>query len=415
MYDLIVVGGGLTGVGAAVAASRNGMKVLLLEKNGYLSGAACNNFVTPFMPYHVRINGEKKMIAAGFFAEIIEELKKMDGYCEYISCFNEEYLKLVLDRFVKKENMDALFHALVSNVEVNDGKITGVKTQFKGQEHTFNAKYFIDCTGDANIAAMANCPFRLGREEDSLCQPMTLCFRMSNIDKALYKAEKNDMNNLFVQYQQEGKISIPREKILNFDHSAPGVIHFNTTRIIKKNPTDIYDISKAEMEAREQMYELFMFLKDNFQSCKNATLLSSAPEIGVRESRRICGEYTITVDDLKAFTKFEDGIAACNYDIDIHNPSGTGTSHFYFKDGEYYTIPYRCLLPKGIKNLLVAGRCVSATHEAQASLRTMPTCTIMGQAAGTAAFIAKADNVELVRDIDTYKLKETLKANGAFI
>ncbi len=160
------------------------------------------------------------------------------------------------------------------------------------------------------------------------------------------------------------------------------------------------------------MFELFNFLRENFEAFKHADILFTAPEIGVRESRMIDGKYVLTQDDLLACKKFEDSIAFCNYDIDIHNPEGSGTSHYYFKEGEYYTIPYRCLLPQKADNLLVAGRCISATHEAQASFRIMPIVCCIGEAAGNAAAIALTDGTTL-ENADIGKLHAALKANHA--
>ena len=166
------------------------------------------------------------------------------------------------------------------------------------------------------------------------------------------------------------------------------------------------------MIAREQMFELYNFLRDNCPGFENSRLLYSASEIGTRESRMIDGEYLLTKDDLLSLKRFDDAIAVCNYDIDIHSPDGSGTSHYYFPDGDYYTIPYRCLIPKGAENLLVAGRCVSADHDAQASLRIMPTCCTLGEAAGVAASMAVETSCS-VREIDTARLRAILKENGA--
>ena len=162
------------------------------------------------------------------------------------------------------------------------------------------------------------------------------------------------------------------------------------------------------------MKELFKFLKENIDGFQNADLAFTASEIGVRESRMIDGEYLLTERDLVECRVFADSIALGNYDIDIHNPEGSGTSHYYFPDGQYYTIPYRCLIPKSSQNLLVAGRCISVTHEAQASIRIMPIVCCLGEAAGTAASIAKRDNVN-VRDVDVKKLQEELKKHGAVL
>ena len=197
-------------------------------------------------------------------------------------------------------------------------------------------------------------------------------------------------------------------------HMANDILHLNSTRVIRKSPVNAFDLSDAEREAREQVFELYTLLKENCEGFENAVLLASGPEIGVRESRMIDGLYMLTADDLKACTKFEDGIAACNYDIDIHNPDGSGTSHYYFAEGTYYTVPYRCLVPRKADNLLVAGRCISGTHEAQASYRIMPVCCTLGEAAGTAAAIA-LENGGSAAGVDTEKLRNLLKQNGAFI
>lgn len=191
------------------------------------------------------------------------------------------------------------------------------------------------------------------------------------------------------------------------------ILHLNSTRIVKRNPTDPFDLTKAEMQAREQMFELFHFLKENAPGCERAELLASAPQIGVRESRMIDGEYLLSQEDLIACTKFPDAIAAGNYDIDIHNPEGSGTSHYYFPDGAYYTIPFRSLLPKKAENLLVAGRCISSTHEAQASYRVMPIVCCIGEGAGTAAAAAVKAGVSL-RQLDIENVQRILRKNGAF-
>ena len=193
-----------------------------------------------------------------------------------------------------------------------------------------------------------------------------------------------------------------------------GVLHFNTTRVVKHDPTDPFDVTEAEMIAREQMFEMYDFLKNNCPGFEHSQLLYSAGEIGARESRMIDGEYLLTETDLRDCVQFEDAIAAGNYDIDIHNPEGSGTSHYYFPEGTWYTIPYRSLQPRGADNLLVAGRCISSTHEAQASYRIMPIVVTLGQAAGTAVALAARDDIG-VKEIDVRKLQETLVQNGAFI
>ena len=415
-FDFIVVGGGLTGVAAAVCAAREGMKVLILEQSGFLGGAMGNCLINPFMPYTTKmeINGEKKTVklSDGFFTEIMDRLAEMGG--RQGSTFHEEYLKLILDRMVVEAGVTVLLHSTLCGVEKSGDTITGVTTVSKAGKLTMHAKCFIDCTGDADLAVMAGCPTHLGRDKDQMCQPMTLCFRLANVDIEKYRENKPMINELYQKFQAEGKIKNPRENVLIFYHPVKNMLHFNTTRVIKLNPVDPFHLTRAEMEAREQMFEMYYFLKENIPGFENADIAFSAPQIGVRESRMIDGEHLLTEQELKACTRFDDAIAAANYDIDIHSPDGAGTSHYYFPDGEYYTIPYRSMLPLRADNLIVSGRCISSTHEAQASYRVMPIVTTLGQAAGVAAAVSIKQEVK-PKEVDIREVQRILKESGAFL
>lgn len=342
-YDVIVCGGGFAGSAAAISAARGGAKVLLIEKSGFLGGAAGNCLINPFMPFYTKIDGKKVRLSSGIFSEIIDQLSDLGALGNDGIIFNNEILKIVLDRLAADCGARILFHTYITFVEKENNMISSVRCSSISGEDEYYADIFVDATGDANIAAMAECPFHVGREEDALCQPMTLCFDIANVDVDKVFQEKKAIDELYAEKRERGEISNPREDILYMRHVSKNILHVNSTRVIKKSPVDVKDLSAAERMAREQMFELYTFLKNNFDAFKNAVLLTSGPDIGVRESRRIDGRYTITADDLKACTKFDDGIAACNYDIDIHDPAGGGTSHYYFKEGAYYTIPYRCV------------------------------------------------------------------------
>ncbi len=420
-YDIIVVGGGFTGVAAAVSAARLKKKVLIIEASGCLGGAASQNLVFPFMPYFTPRKSdpdfpEKTVLSCGFFTEIIQELEQ-SGNIISADRFNTEALKLLLDQKTVEAGVDVLFHATLSAVSKTGNTITALSAVTKAGVLTFSADRFIDCTGDADLAVMAGVPTRLGRESDHLCQPMTLCFRVVNVDKKLFLKSKPLMRELYKAWQEAGKTTNPRENILVFDYPVEGVLHFNTTRIVKLNPVDPFDLSRAEMEARKQVAELMTFFRENHvPGMEKAELLYTAPSIGVRESRMLDGEYCLTGKDLMACTKFEDAVAAGNYDIDIHNPEGSGTSHYYFPHGTWYTIPYRTLLPKekDCKNLLVAGRCISCDHEAQASIRIMPIVTTLGEAAGVAASVSLDENAP-VQQTTVKKIQKILVGCGAFL
>ena len=411
-YDVIVLGGGFAGIAAALASAREGAKTLLVEKGNALGGAAVNCLVNPFMPYSTKINGVVTELSQGIFSEINHRLEKKNAIVN--RHFLEEELKFVLNEMVIESGVELLFHAYLYAASKENGKIKSISVATKCGPVELEADTFVDASGDAQLAYLAGCPTVLGREPDHLCQPMTLCFRVGNVDREKFLAGRPAFQMAYAEAKKAGTIKNPREDVLVFKFVVPNVLHFNTTRIVKKNPTDPFDVTEAEIEARRQVEEIYEWLKQNAEGLENSFLMSTASEIGVRESRMIVGDYVLTEDDCRAFTKFEDGIAACNYDIDIHNPEGSGTSHYYFPEGEFYTIPYRSLIPKEAENLLVAGRCISSDHGAQASYRIMPTVCSLGEAAGVAAGMACKSSCG-VREIDVEKLKENLKKYGAFL
>ncbi len=412
-YDLAVIGGGFTGVAAAVSAAREGLSVLLVEKSGSLGGAMTNCLVYPFMKFWTNDpeTKEREYLSEGIFMEMQKRRKDVNPEMADFRV-NTEYFKTIMDDMCCEAGVDILFHATMYDVVKEEREIKAIRVIAGSEKLELQADFFIDSTGDGNLFYLAGCDYLLGRESDGLCQPMTTCFRMSGVDVEAIKEERPKLQEIYKEHKNQGKIQNPRENLLFFYGIADGIIHFNTTRIIKLNPTNPFDVSKAEIEARRQINETINFLKENSKACKNSTLISIASDIGIRESRKLKGEYILTESDLKECTRFEDSIALGNYDIDIHNPSGAGTSHYYFKDGEYYTIPYRSLLPKEYDNMLVAGRCISATHEAQASIRIMPICACLGEAAGTAVAVAK-NTGKNTHTLDIKAVQKILKENGA--
>lgn len=417
-YDVVVVGGGFAGVGAAIAAARQGKKVRLVEKYNCLGGAAVYDLVNPFMRYWSWTDDQHSgriMLSEGIFAEIVKKLADMGAFSKGNKThFNEELLKLLLNRMMVEAGVELLYQTTVVGAKRNGNRIDAITVSNVSGTYDIEADVFIDASGDANLAHLAGFPYKVGRESDGLCQPMTLCFRLANVDAEGYQSMRAEINELYSKFQAEGKITNPRENVLVFNCVAKNMLHFNTTRVVKLDPTNAEDVTKAEIIAREQVFEMVNFLRENFEPFKNADLVSTGIQIGVRESRMIVGEHTLNQEEMLAYTKFEDGIAACNYDIDIHSPDGSGTSHYYFPSGKYYTIPYGCLVPKDSENLLVAGRCISTTHEAQASIRIMPTVCTIGEAAGIAAAVACEDKTA-VKSVDVQKVRARLRENGAVI
>lgn len=325
-YDLVVIGGGFSGVAAALAAAREGCRVLLIEKGNSLGGAAVNCLVNPFMPYSTKIDGVPTDLSAGIFKTIFEKLGERGALKR--RAFLEEELKIILNDMVCDAQIDLLFHAYISGVNKNGENIQSISVATISGVLDIEADYFIDATGDAQAAWLAGCPTVLGREQDHLCQPMTLCFRLGNVDVERFYESKERLKIAHSQALEAGELINPRENILVFKTPIPNVLHFNTTRIVKMNPVSAEEVTKAEILARRQVHEIYDFMKKHADGLENSFLMMTASEIGVRESRMIVGEYILTENDCRACVKFDDAIAACNYDIDIHNPEGTGTSHY---------------------------------------------------------------------------------------
>lgn len=411
-YNAVIAGGGLAGVMAAAAASREGMKVLLVEKYGFLGGMATAGLVNPFMNFYER-GGHGVFANAGLFKDLLERIYGLGGSkAPHAASYMEEFMKLALDRLCAEYGIKILFHATVSDADLSGGEIKSITVSTCSGNIRLTAKVFADATGDADLTAFCGLEYKLGRDEDGLCQPMTLCFRLGNVDWSRY--DRVRANDLYKEMQIRGTIKNPRENILVFSLPVDNIMHLNTTRIVGRNPVDAEDLSASETEAREQVYEMYKFMKENVAGLENCALIMSAPEIGIRESRRIIGRYEITREDLIGTKKFEDRIARGTYDIDIHNPSGSGTVIEHVPDNDYYTIPYRALVPLKADNLIVAGRPICSTHEAHSAFRVMPITTCIGEAAGVACSLAVKHDCSFA-DVPVSAMQDILTERGALI
>ena len=279
-YDLVVVGGGFSGVAAALAAARGGADVLLVEKSNCLGGAATNCLVIPFMPYSTEIDGERVDLSAGIFKEINNRLEARNAMRGRY--FLEEELKYVLNEMALEAGIDLLFHAYIFNAERRGDNISSIKVATRSGELKIEADYFIDATGDAQLAYLANCPTALGREPDHLCQPMTLCFRLGNVDVEKFYASRESLQIAYKQSLEAGELINPRENVLVFKTPIKNVLHFNTTRVVKKNPTSPEEVTEAEILARKQVYEIYEFMKKHADGLEDSFLMMTASEIGVR-------------------------------------------------------------------------------------------------------------------------------------
>jgi hypothetical protein len=402
--DVVVVGGGPGGFCAAVGATREGASVLLIERYGFLGGMATAGLVNPFMPY--KIKGER--LTSAVFNELLSRLEDTGALSVGGMIFDDEEMKIVLDQMMQDHGVNLLLHSLFVGVEMDGRRIRRVQTVGKSGRIDVVGKLFVDSTGDGDLAAQAGAPIEIGRPKDGLCQPMTLCFRVGGVTgKPSASQLHHELTEIFLAAKEAGEVDLPREDVLVFATMVPHIFHFNTTRVVKRDATSTVDMTAAELEGRRQAAKLFELFKQRSPRFKQAYLAKMAAQIGVRESRRVMGEYVLTVDDVIEACKFADGIARSNYPVDIHNPMGEGTVIQRLPPGEFYEVPYRCLVPRNVDNLLVGSRCISATHEAHSSLRIMPVVAGIGEAAGVAAAWAVQKGI-MPREVDGDGLKAAI-------
>lgn len=448
-YDVLVLGGGIAGSMAAIAASRAGAETLLIEQNGFLGGMLTAAGVGPMMTFHA---GQQQVVQ-GLTGELIERMKAVGaspghlfdttGYTYTVTPFDADRMKTVLEQMLIEAGGTVLYHTMFVDADCEEGQISSIRVCNKAGLSSFQAGVFVDASGDADLAFQAGVPCRQGREKDRLCQPMSMIFKASGVDTGKVREyirghvdefpslkgdaslidEKNSprlsiggFTRSFKQAQQEGRISFDREMFLFFETNNPGEVIVNTSRVQGYDPTDPFELSRAEAEGRRQVQELQVFMK-TLPGFEQAQTVSVGGCIGVRSSRQIIGNYTLTREDVETFACPAHSVAFCGYPIDIHSPKAGGDEGAFrldhFKQGSFYGIPYECLVQSSVRNLIVAGRCISATFEAQAGIRTTPTLGAVGHAAGAAAALAALDRCS-VDAVDYAKLKAILQEQGAF-
>lgn len=413
--DVLVVGAGPGGIGAAVAAARNGVRVILLERFGSFGGTWTSGLLSAIMPFpHVR----------GVFAEVAEALQKSSSWLPWSqdygsgATYEAETAKVVLDRLVVGAGVIPYFFTQLADVIREGDRVTGVVVESKEGRAVIRAKLVIDSSGDGDVCARAGAPFAQGREGDGAVQPMTMIFTMSGVDtpRALaYRAEDPDCARAWRAAKQRGEVDVPREDVLFSPNPRPGVWNFNATRIVGKDGTKVRDVTDAMIEGRRQVAQIAAFMRAHIPGFENAVVQETPAHVGVRETRRILGDHTIDADDIIKVPEHADCIARGDWFIDIHSPTGEGTVRVHPPAGKWYEIPYRSIRPRGLENVLVASRCIDSTHEAHAAVRITPQVMAIGQGAGTAAALCVKQGLRSTRDLDAKILRETLRAQGAFV
>ncbi|MHB1134841.1 MAG: FAD-dependent oxidoreductase [Chloroflexota bacterium] len=429
--DVVVLGGGPAGLAAAVAAARSGARTVLVERFGCLGGMATAGLVGPFMTSYA---GDEPVVE-GVFAELVERLVAAGGAIhpaglltgpysnwgpithDHVTPFDPEVLKRVAFELAREAGVDLLLH---SNFVLPMGRLPEqlevLVVANKSGLQAVRGRLFVDASGDGDLAARAGAPFVYGRG-DGQAQPMSLFFVLAGVDTerviAWVEADLANRRKLWrlIQEHRDEWIST-RDTFGMYLEPRRGELRINTTRVSGRDATSALDLSAAEVEAREQVWVILRFLAKYVPGFERAYVASSGQTVGARESRHILGEYILSGEDAIGGRKFPDAIARCSYGADMHDPRGTGTTMEAIGGDGSYDIPYRCLLPRTVDNLLVAGRCLSGDHVAHASYRVMPFCFATGQAAGTAAALCLEQNVR-PRDLAVGGLQQRLLEQGA--
>jgi len=436
--DVLVIGGGPAGIAAAIASARQQAKTMIIEQTGCVGGMGTSALVGPFMSNYDTSGQEE--IVKGIFRELIDRMILMNGaidpcnvknsseYVSFISfchhnCtpFDPEVLKYVAEQMLLENGVEIRYFSRLVNAQVDENdSIDSIIISDKSGLVLIKASVFIDCTGDGDLAAFSGQTFL----QDEYVQPATLFMRIGGVDDSIVRRwaaehmppDKYLFESIVSKAKADGDFpaDCQRESVGMYRQPRPGEWRINTARILGVDGTDPDSLTDAMIKGRKQLWGLLEFFKKCCPGLENAYMIDSAASLGVRETRRIKCKYTLTKDDVIDAVHFDDTVARYAFFLDIHNPKGSFQENneiLFIRNGTSFEIPYRCLVASDRSNLLIAGRCISADHQAHGATRIMPACYATGQAAGTSAGIAIQQNKK-VGDIDITLLQQELrKAN----
>ena len=426
-YQVVVLGAGSAGCSAAIAAAQSGARTLLIDRLPFAGGTSTGVLDT-FYGYYTP-GAVAKKIVGGVPDQIVNELKKLGPVVERPNTYgagtgvtyNPEHLKVAWERLLRISNVDLLLHSLVHEVKVKDGRIESLVLANRAGVYSVAADIFIDCSGDADLTHLADLPYeRAG--DISPAQTLTTTFRMVNVDMAERKSiNKDKLHELMAEAAEEG-YELPRREGSDHITTVPNTTATVMTRLDSITPEgdgfksvveDPFFLTRSEMAGREQALEYARFLKAKVPGYRNSELYGLSTFLGIRETRRVYGDYRVTRDDVLSARQFDDQIALCGAPIEDHH-SGDGTEWRYLPEGSAVGIPLSALRVKDGENLLVAGRCFSASHDAHASIRSMGQCMAMGQAAGINAALASAAK-KSIREVPIEDIQNSLIKSGAVL
>lgn len=437
-YDVAVIGGGVTGVAAAIAAARQGARTILLEPRPFVGGNA-----TTGLCLHNYISRYGKQVVFGLAQEIVDELIKMggavghvpyEGFTSAVTPVDGNYFRIKVTEMLANAGVRVLYGATVVDLEHNGNRIESLRFAAKGGLHTLTAPNIVEATGDGDIAAMAGVPFRKGDGPKERMQPISMIMHFHNVDTRQIAAELGEVSPAMAS-RPEGGEPIPvyfngtfskwndiimaeglfpnKDRHVFFNTVWPDQVNVNTSAVLDLDGTDPIALSKATIELTAQCARIAAFLKKHVRGFENSYCVPAAFP-GVRESRNILGRYELTDDDVLEGRKFHDTIGQVCFPVDIHAPE-TSQAIFHQIGGDgAFDIPFRAMLPAEINNLVVAGRCVSATHVAHGATRNMAPCLVMGEAAGLAAALASQTGTQ-VGDLDIKVLQTGLLRKNVYL
>ncbi|MGH3341464.1 MAG: FAD-dependent oxidoreductase [Carbonactinosporaceae bacterium] len=424
-YEVVVVGGGPAGLMAAAAAARSGRSTILLERYGFLGGAGTMGGLSTFCGLHARVHGEHRRVIHGLADELLERLDHVEGLsAPHLSvadrimaqAFDISAYKMVADELVLGSGCTLAFHTMAVGVAMRaEGEIDAVLVESKSGRAAIRGRVFIDGSGDADLAAWAGAPFE---KSPALLYP-SLMFRINGVNAARAGRAWSTVARLMDEAERAGTHRFPRKKPIVRPQRNPLEWRANLTQLSNADGsaidgTDVRGLTYGEIQGRRQVREAFAFIRDHTPGFEDSYIVDLAPQVGIRETRRIVGRYQLTEDDIVRCADFPDTIGVNGWPVEAH-VAGDVEFRFPGEDSRGFNqLPFRMLLPQHVRNLYVTGRCASMTQRGQSSARVTGPCFAMGQAAGTAADLALASGVDC-EAVDTAVLQKRLAADGAYL
>lgn len=427
-YEVVVLGGGPAGIVAAASAARAGRKTLLIERYGFLGGMGTAAGVTNFCGLHGNVHGEHRRLVQGMASDLLARIDRLNGLNTphlilgkvFAQAYDTAAYKIAADQLLASHKVHILFHALGAGVVMGDDRrIDALLVETKAGRQAARSEIFIDCSGDGDLAVWAGVPFEIGDEHGHPLYP-SMMLRLNGIDPGKAGEAWRTIPQLMEKALAAGTHTFPRKSAIVRPQKSGIEWRVNFTQVAREdghaiNGIEPDDLTRGEIEGRKQALAAFEFLRSTVPGFEKSYIVDLPPQLGIRETRRIKGGYQLSGEDVLGCASFEDSIGVNGWPIEAHVP---GDVVFTFppipESRGYNELPYRMLVPQGVDNLLVAGRCASMTHEGQSAARVSGACFVMGEAAGSAAALALSGN-RIPRDIPIEKLQETLKQQGAFI